>query len=584
MAQFSNDVALSPRKRSRHSDLEDHEFTPKRLRIASHLATPSRSPTKQTPTITDLPSHLSRLYTIQNGLQHALSHALASCAVAPSADTGIVRGVLNHISLQSYSGIATQFSIDDLRRLCWIWEWDGKTLPKSNGSDDDDDNPFMDEPKPPQVKDWSRGAMGFVLTAATHHSKTDKRRTPAYGIGIEVECDLDKGTSGGMAAVARWTAAAEQRKSEFRTKLVKWTELHPEDDNVPQIPLADLPALSAAAPQSSLTRVFASLSPKSRANAFPTPALLASPSRSPAKRVMREFVVPDLPITPSSRQHSPIKPSLLAHSSPIKNTVPFPQTPSRKDRIPPTNPNTPTRRVPPTPARTPTTSGASLSDTPGTPVHQRGRDATTVPQTPTSSRRQALYDRVRQRSLQTSPTRTPKQDADGTALTRDQILKMGQENMRRRVLLGRLPTVAESLSMMFAAPTAGTTVTMTPSRKRRTLRTSEVAASIMKSSSMPISSSDANEMLGMLAELCPFFVKSLNLDGEEWLEMPKQSDTLFDDDPNRTPVPPPSPSRSRTTKTPEQELLTRSPKRVTRQVGGLRQVREVIRRELDLID
>lgn len=127
-------------------------------------------------------------------------------------------------------------------------------------------------------------------------------------------------------------------------------------------------------------------------------------------------------------------------------------------------------------------------------------------------------------------------------------------------------------------------MTMTPSRKRRTLRTSEVAASIMKSSSMPISSSDANEMLGMLAELCPFFVKCLNLDGEEWLEMPKQSDALFDDDPSRTPVPPPSPSRSRTAKTPEQELLTRSPKRVTRQVGGLRQVREVIRRELDLID
>lgn len=67
--------------------------------------------------------------------------------------------------------------------------------------------------------------MGFVLTAATHHSKTDKKRVPAYGIGIEVECNIDKDMSGGMAAVARWTAASEQRKSEFRAKLVKWQEV-----------------------------------------------------------------------------------------------------------------------------------------------------------------------------------------------------------------------------------------------------------------------------------------------------------------------------------------------------------------------
>lgn len=67
--------------------------------------------------------------------------------------------------------------------------------------------------------------MGFVLTSATHHSKVDKKRVPAYGIGIEVEMDIDKDMGGGMAAVARWTAAAEQRKSQFHAKLVKWQQV-----------------------------------------------------------------------------------------------------------------------------------------------------------------------------------------------------------------------------------------------------------------------------------------------------------------------------------------------------------------------
>ena len=101
---------------------------------------------------TPLPSHLSRLLTIQTALQHALSHVLATCAMSPSSDTGIVRNVLNHLSISTYTGLTTKFDIDDLRRLVWVWEWDGKAL--SNDADaskqkplsDDDENPFLDKP------------------------------------------------------------------------------------------------------------------------------------------------------------------------------------------------------------------------------------------------------------------------------------------------------------------------------------------------------------------------------------------------------------------------------------------------------
>jgi hypothetical protein len=116
--------------------------------------------------------------------------------------------------------LSTQFEVDDLRRLCWIWEWDGITLPSVPPSSAEDDNPFLEEK--PAPKDWSRGAMGIVLSPATHHSRVDSKRFPAYGIGIEVEMDIDKDMLGGMAAVARWTAAGESRREAFREKLNNW--------------------------------------------------------------------------------------------------------------------------------------------------------------------------------------------------------------------------------------------------------------------------------------------------------------------------------------------------------------------------
>lgn len=177
-----------------------------------------------------LPDTLSRLYNIQTALQHALSHALATCAISPTSDSGHVRNVLNHISLTTYHGFTTSFDVDDLKRLCWIWEWDGKMLTngKCNKTEDDtdEDNPFLTRGTPePQPADWTRGSMGMVISPATHFSKRDRKRVPAYGIGIEVEMDIDKDMGSGMAAVARWTAGAEQRRTEFRKKLESWIEV-----------------------------------------------------------------------------------------------------------------------------------------------------------------------------------------------------------------------------------------------------------------------------------------------------------------------------------------------------------------------
>ena len=86
----------------------------------------------------------------------------------------------------------------------------------------------------------------------------------------------------------------------------------------------------------------------------------------------------------------------------------------------------------------------------------------------------------------------------------------------------------------------------------------------------------------MLTKLCPFFVKELNIAGEEWLEMPASHAALNTEatPTKKKPAPPSSPGKQ----TSVEELVTRSPRRVKREAGGLREVREIIRKELELQD
>lgn len=215
---------------------------------------------------------------------------------------------------------------------------------------------------------------------------------------------------------------------------------------VPDIPRADLPQLTTATKASSLTRTLASASPKGLPALPLVPPLSPprSPTKSPVKRsaAAREFAIP-FPVTPSSKT-----------ASNPKNSVAFPQTPSSRH----SRPDPASSLLTP---RTPTTSISSPSE-PSTPVNQRGTNASTVPQTPTTSRRQALYDRVRQRSLTSTPSKvTASSHIIGGKLTKDQMMKLGQEEMRRRCLLGRLGGVAESVWMfVFSIYSMSTTNTI----------------------------------------------------------------------------------------------------------------------------
>ena len=154
--------------------------------------------------------------------------------------------------------------------------------------------------------------------------------------------------------------------------------------------------------------------------------------------------------------------------------------------------------------------------------------------------------------------------------------------MRRRCLLGRLEGVADSVWMLFSNPSGA--VTATPSsRRRRTLPTPTVVDKIIKSSPVPLSTAEAYESLDLLVKLCPFFLRKLDIAGEDWLEMPTQPASSADvpDTPTKTPS---SPGKIRGKDDSAEELLARSPKRVRREGGGLREVRERIRREMELTE
>lgn len=136
----------------------------------------------------------------------------------------------------------------------------------------------------------------------------------------------------------------------------------------------------------------------------------------------------------------------------------------------------------------------------------------------------------------------------------------------------------------------GTGATPSTTRKRKALPSSEVAAAVVKSSPVPISSAEAQESLDLLTSLCPFFLKSMDIGGEDWLEMPAPtqsgngSSVSISEGSSPSKITPPSPGRARSKDDSAKEILTRSPRTVKKEGGGLREVRERIRRELELAD
>ena len=208
-----------------------------------------------------------------------MSLALATGQIAPDPDNGRVPAVLNHLGIAEHGMGRMRMDVNDLRRLCWVWEWDRdvehetpssrevgpilsqrttrprvhsdtsmRSVKTANVGDENDnfsldkpmhskvgaqiDNPFDHAPESETPKDWVRGGSGFIITSTMHVRKNavtgTLERVPAYGIGIEVDWaheDVAGGRVGGMRAVERWAAAGETRNRTFKEKLERWVEV-----------------------------------------------------------------------------------------------------------------------------------------------------------------------------------------------------------------------------------------------------------------------------------------------------------------------------------------------------------------------
>jgi hypothetical protein len=314
--------------------------------------------------------------------------------------------VVNHVSLAE-SGSARRCSIEDLSRLVWLWEWDGQALPSKEDRSFEaiNDDPFVEI-----VKDWQRGGRGLIVTETTHSSRSHPKRVPAYGIGIFIDSSAK-----GMVAIAQWTGNSQHRRRLLSERLSQWVELHTKErvkqrENsqassptplaVPNIPFSALPRLSSfnAALNSTSAQVRSLLDSPSRAGLF----------KSPTKKPFPTSSIP-FPNTPSSLSSSP------ASSRPVS-----PVKALRTSDDPFARPITP--------------------DTP--------RQSSGIPQTPSTSRRQALIERVRLKSLNSTPTvKGSMQIKMRTANGAEIDLTIGPEEVQRRLLLGRLPSVAEAIWM-----------------------------------------------------------------------------------------------------------------------------------------
>ncbi|KAG8746295.1 hypothetical protein FRC12_014326 [Ceratobasidium sp. 428] len=543
----------------------------------------------------------------------------------PSTSQDKIRAITNTVALET-AGLRVRLGTDEIRRLCWLWEWDGDALPEDKPpktparavgpiEDSSEDNPFLESNTPrkpvpapvPPPTDWVRGGMGLIITPTTQLQRAQGRRMPAYGIGVKVEVASEKSTGVALSAVAKWTADSHLRRKEIADKLQRWVKLHeasqvtPKANGktkrlrslsptpVPHIPLADLPSLASIPITSTPSTLRTMQTPSKGLFSTPSRGSISTPSfarrdggfSTPTSSARSAFATPKSTIGGIFSTPTSVHRSGAATPSVIKRALAVP-------------PMTPTTRaagipLPPTPAATPGPYSSSASESgdsrPCTPsinrvLFQSGlepqtpqRDKSSTPSAPTTPRQAALAERLRQKALSTpngkTTTVTLSYDAETNTV---QTADLTPAQLRRRCLLARLPDAAESLLAIFAT--------------RRVIPFREATRAIVSASR--VTAGEAEDEVRMLAELCPKFLKIRVVEKEEWIERGggivtgKGSSSIS----KKAPA---SPS-ARTPATPSAKLST-SPSRLNApgtpakskdaEIFGLREVREVVRRELE---
>lgn len=481
-----------------------------------------------------LPDHLQTLLTLHHAFNIAISlHLATQPPVLPphSADATSVRvpNLTNLLTLKGAveRGSGRRFGQTELARLAWLYAWDGESLPKE---DKEDDNPFLDKPKVNPSEPVS--GLSYLITA-TRTLDSAGRKVHTLGIGLELDIEAgetrqlllggaeggfgNKGQGGGLRVLGRWNAGAELREDIVRSRLEKWVTLN--GGELETVEDTGLP--------------------------------------TPSTRDSGRSAIPPIPLLPLPKLASANLGAALFAASPSAES----------------GPSTPK----------PPAFATELSD----PFEMPAKPAT--PKGSLEARRQALRDRIQAKSASARAARTPLSASIRSSMESLSRAQQ-QEELQRRSTLSRLEPIAESVWMMFSGPSSGPLSLspgggFSPVRRRKAIPLSEALERLVKSAKSPLSAAEAETSVRMLADLCPFFLAVKLVGKQEWIEMPS---VQMPSSPGSLGVAAAetaatmaanvlsSPTRS--PRTPRALSGPASPGRV--QVGGLRAVRERIRREL----
>jgi hypothetical protein len=159
----------------------------------------------------------------------------------------VLKGVANYDGFNGVketveNGAGRKFSLEDLRRLAWLYEWDGEALPTPKSKKIaavaalDNDDPFLASSPPPSPL----SLMDITLTPARTLSRGTRAPTYTYTFNLSITHTPSLG--GLHGSLGRWSSLASSRRDELTRRLHRWVDLcreeeakHGDEGDVPSV-------------------------------------------------------------------------------------------------------------------------------------------------------------------------------------------------------------------------------------------------------------------------------------------------------------------------------------------------------------
>ena len=315
-----------------------------------------------------LPTGLSHLLAFHRALSLSLAHTLAAhppVLPPPSArelardprglteSTVLLRGVANWEGTKGIRevierGAGRKCTGGDLKRLLWLYEWNGQALPEMDGkqavvvsagpltptpSSDSPTDPFFLPPVPqagtPAETDAARSLLSLSLSPTRTLAKGTRAQTYSYAFNLLLPIS---GFAGGVVgSIGRWSADQQKREAALRRRLERWAEL----GGGPTLPMKVLQPLPGASTASGATSGAAILGlPSSPGSTTPvvvgrlagaTTAALPTPPQSGHSQSVRRLLFP----SPSASSSTPASGSGTLAGAPSSSSSTPPSSPTK---------------------------------------------------------------------------------------------------------------------------------------------------------------------------------------------------------------------------------------------------------------